>query len=105
MPLRSQYATASSLVSKCRVSCCFMSPEEVQPISGSIARGCSGSYSRRHSLVWARPDCIAFLAGLKMRAVMDGGVPLRNDIEAVGRNVQDGTSGIWADDSCLNVTR
>ena len=25
------------------VSCCFMSPEEVQPINGSIARGCSGS--------------------------------------------------------------
>src|SRR6201992_3658502 len=65
---------ASSLLSKCSVSCAFMSPEEVQPIKGSIARGCSGSYSSRHSLVEALPDCIAFLAGLKMRAVMDGPV-------------------------------
>src|SRR5689334_14157389 len=76
-----------------------MSPEEVQPINGSMARGCSGSYSSRHSWVWARPDCIAFLAGLKMRAVMEGGIPLRNDIEALGGNVQDGIDGIRADDS------
>src|SRR4029078_8609429 len=90
MPSLSREPPASSLVSKYSVSCCFMSPEEVHPISGSIACGCSGSYSSRHSLVWARPDCIAFLAVLKMRAVMDGGVPEKCNIEAHGGNVQDG---------------
>src|SRR5579863_2332652 len=75
MPARSQYATASSLVSKRSVSCCFISPELVQPINGSTTRGCSGSKSSCHSLVWAVPDCIAFLAGLKMREVIDGQTP------------------------------
>src|ERR1700754_197812 len=54
------------------VSCCFMSPDEVQPIRGSTARARSRSSSSCHSLVLALPDCIAFLAGLKMRAVMVG---------------------------------
>ena len=41
-----------------------MSRELVQPISGSISRGASGSYSSTHSLVRAGPDCMAVWAGL-----------------------------------------
>src|SRR5271166_4084429 len=61
-------ATASSSVSKrswtsFRVSCAL-----AHPINGSGRRGVSGSYSRIHLRVCARPDCIAVLAGLYMRA-------------------------------------
>src|SRR5208283_4598287 len=69
MPLRSAYAIASSLETNFSLTCAFMSPELVQPISGSITRGSSGSYSSDQScLDW--PCCIALFAGLKMRAVM-----------------------------------
>src|SRR5690348_17590725 len=47
-----------------------MSADEVQPIRGSMVRGFSGSYSSTHCLARALPDCMAFLAGLKMRARM-----------------------------------
>ena len=38
-----ELGTASSLLEKRNVSCCFMSVELVQPISGSTTRGRSGS--------------------------------------------------------------
>src|SRR6202035_5606214 len=70
-------------------SSCFMSLEEVQPINGSISRGCSGSKSSCHSRVLAVPDCIAFLAGLKIRAVMDVRIPWIGDIEVRGGGGRD----------------
>src|SRR4029078_2198141 len=59
-----------------------MSLELVQPISGSTLRGAPGSNSRTHSFVRASPDCIAVLAGLKMRTLI--GRPLRQ-VKTIGR--------------------
>ena len=41
----------------------FMSPEPVQPISGSMVRACAGTNSSTQSRVRAWPDCIALRAG------------------------------------------
>ena len=46
-------ATASSSVSKARVTCALVSVLPVQPISGSITRGAAGSCSSSQSLVLA----------------------------------------------------
>src|SRR5215469_14000376 len=51
-------------------TCGRVSTELVQPISGSIVRGRSGTNSKTHSREAALPCCIAFFAGLKMRAGM-----------------------------------
>src|SRR5882672_619182 len=49
-----------------------ISLDAVQPISGSIWRGLSGSYSSSHFFVRALPDCIAFLAGwLILASILD----------------------------------
>src|SRR5215469_11342758 len=55
-----------------------MSVELVQPISGSTLRALAGSNSRIQSRVLARPDCMADLAGRKMRA------SIRSSLEMVG---------------------
>ena len=47
-----------------QAQCWRMSPDAVQPISGSTCRGGSGSKSSTQSLVLAKPDCIAVLDGL-----------------------------------------
>jgi hypothetical protein len=55
----------------------------------------------------AVPDCIAFLAGLKMRAVMDGRTPEKCGMEARGRNSRDSIKTSYhdvIDDSRLYVT-
>src|ERR1043165_7639104 len=63
-------------------TCWRVSAELVQPISGSIVRGRSGTNSNTHSREAALPCCIAVLAGLKMRA--DIGSPLTLSQAMVG---------------------
>src|SRR5690606_24504120 len=73
-----------------------VSAELVQPISGSIWRGTAASCSSTHSLVRAVPDCMAVLAGLKMRAVMCRGLArfdeMWSDSSLVGGGKQAGAS-------------
>src|SRR5215475_13557296 len=61
---------ASSLVSNRSRTCCRVSDELVQPISGSTALGEACSKSSTHDLLLAVPDCLAVLAGVYMRAVV-----------------------------------
>src|SRR5215203_1354766 len=74
---------ASSFESKKSRICCRVSPELVQPMSGSISRGLSSSNTRVHSLARAMPDCMAFLGCLKIRTgilsvpvELHGGAPM-----------------------------
>src|SRR5690242_14939139 len=65
-PFFSAWALASSSVAKRSWTCCMVSREAVQPISGSTSLAV-GSLSSTHRWVLATPDCMAVLAGLKMR--------------------------------------
>src|SRR5215208_4666044 len=78
---------ASSLESNQSLTCWRVSPELVHPISGSISRALAWSNSRRQSLVRPRPDCMAFLNSLKIRAVivgLPGSILLRDVVGAAG---------------------
>src|SRR3569833_3460753 len=65
-PFFSAWALASSSVAKRSFTCCMVSREAVQPISGSTSLRV-GALSSTHRWVLATPDCMAVLAGLKMR--------------------------------------
>jgi len=59
---------AQQFVSNQSLTCWFMSPELVQPMSGSISRAASCSNCRSQRCDFARPDCVAVFAGQLMRA-------------------------------------
>src|ERR1700733_10840182 len=62
---------ASSFVSKESRTWLRVSVELVQPISGSATRGEPGANSSCHFSVPALPDCMAVLAGWKIRTFID----------------------------------
>jgi hypothetical protein len=66
-------------------TCCIVFRELVQPISGSIKSLRDGlRLSSTHSWVLPVPDCMAVLAGLKMRTCMAPATPFSGVVGAAG---------------------